>query len=359
MTQKCSRSGSIAGLRVSLQGHQPTVGGCRPSGRVAGAHAVASATSLVTHMAPPTLLAVPNVSEGRIRATLDAVAAAFTADADADASAVTLLDIHSDMDHHRSVFTLAGGPRILGDSLLRGVRSALEHIDVMGRAGQGASETGQHPHVGAVDVVPIVYLRPEDRGAACAEALVVADRIGHELQVPVFLYGELSGSDARPQLTRAQLRRGGIAGLRERMASGEASLRPDFGPARLHPTGGATLVAARPPLVAFNLQLAVPATLEQARAVAARIREGGSHGLPGVRAMGVLLDGNVAQVSMNVERPFEVSLAQVVAAVRAHCHVRSAELVGLAPAASLEGFPSDLEIVGFDPARHVLENALG
>jgi glutamate formiminotransferase/glutamate formiminotransferase/formiminotetrahydrofolate cyclodeaminase len=142
------------------------------------------------------------------------------------------------------------------------------------------------------------------------------------------------------------------------MAGGEESIEPDFGPPRMHPSAGATLLAARPPLVAFNLQLAPPATVEDACAIAALIREGGERGLPGVRAIGVALSGGVAQVSMNVERPLELPLASVLDAVRAHAEVASAELVGLAPAGALEGFPQDIPIAGFDPACHVIENAL-
>ena len=127
----------------------------------------------------------------------------------------------------------------------------------------------------------------------------------------------------------------------------------------MHPSAGATLVAAREPLVAFNLQLQAPAGVADARRVAALIREGGEHGLPGVRAIGVALDGGVAQVSMNVERPLELALAEVVEAVGRHAPVASAELVGLAPRAALEGFPEELPMPGFDPARHVIENALG
>jgi len=151
----------------------------------------------------------------------------------------------------------------------------------------------------------------------------------------------------------------------ERMAQGamgtarQGPLQPDFGPSRMHETAGATLVAARPPLVAFNVQLAAGATLEDTRAIAARIREGGESGLPGVRAMAVVLSGGVMQVSMNVERPLELSLAEVVAAVAAHARVQSAELVGLAPAAALEGFPEDVALIGYDPARQVMEKALG
>ena len=157
--------------------------------------------------------------------------------------------------------------------------------------------------------------------------------------------------------TRARLRAGGLAGLARRLSAGE--LRPDFGPPRLHPRAGATLVAARAPLVAFNLTLAPPATVADARRVAALIRDGGAEGLPGLRAIGVPLAGNVAQVAMNVERPFELPLARIVEIVRRHAAVRDAELVGLAPRAALAGFPDDLPLGGFDPERHLLERALG
>jgi glutamate formiminotransferase / 5-formyltetrahydrofolate cyclo-ligase len=284
---------------------------------------------------------VPNVSEGRDQTTVEAIAAAFAAD-----GKVRLLDTHSDPDHHRSVFTLAGGPGALAGALLRGGRAAVEGIDI----GDGR---GAHPHVGAIDVVPVVYLDDSARGAACAEALVVADRIGEELNVPVFLYGDLTGA---PPRTRAELRRGGVVELAGRIATGE--LRPDFGPSRMHPGAGATLVAARPPLVAFNLQLAPPATVEDARRIAALIREGGAEGLPGLRAIGVELGGGVAQVSMNIERPFEMTLATVVAAVRRHVPLASAELVGLTPSAALQGFPDDVQFVGLDPEKQVIENIL-
>jgi glutamate formiminotransferase len=288
------------------------------------------------------LLAVPNVSEGRDHANVELIAAAFTA-----GGKTRLLDVHRDADHHRAVFTLAGSPGSLADALAAGAAEAVRRVDI-------DDGRGQHPHVGAVDVVPVVHLTPALRGAACAEALVAAEEIG-ALGVPVFLYGELGG-DGR---TRAELRRGGVEALAERMRSGE--LTPDFGPAAPHPTAGATLVGARPPLVAFNLELAAPATVADARRIAGLIREGGAEGLPGVRAIGVALDGNppAPQVSFNIERPTEVPLRTVVEAVRAHAVIACAELVGLAPAAALEGFPTDLLMPGFDPARHVIEKALG
>lgn len=308
-------------------------------------------------MAPPTLLAVPNVSEGRDRATIDVIGAAFAQGA---SEHVRLLDVHSDGDHHRSVFTVAAPQGELADALLRAAQVAVERIDVVVRGTDThPAETGQHPHVGAIDVAPVVYLHPTTRGAACAEALVVADRIGAELDVPVFLYGELSSEDAQSARTRAQLRRGGVSGLSARIAGGDERIAPDFGPPTMHPSAGATLVAARPPLVAFNLQLAPPASVEDARRIAALIREHGTSGLPGVRAIGIQLGGGVAQVSMNVERPFDVSLAMVVDAVRVHAQVAGAELVGLAPGVAFDGFPQDIPIPGFDPARHLIENALG
>ncbi len=312
-------------------------------------------------MTPSTLLAVPNVSEGRDEATIRAIGRAFAASEPGESEqglrGVRLLDVHSDRDHHRSVFTLAGAQGELARALLDGARAAVERIDVMSRPGGGAEDAGQHPHVGALDVLPLVYVDAAARGAACAEALLAADAIAHELAVPVFLYGELSGAGPAAQRTRAQLRRGGVRGLAGRIADG--TLRPDFGPPRLHPTAGAALVGAREPLVAFNVQLAAPASVADARAIATLIREGGEEGLPGVRAIGVALAGPIAQVSMNIERPLEVPLAAVIDAIARHAELASAELVGLAPRAALEGFPAGLAMPGFDPERHLLENALG
>jgi glutamate formiminotransferase/glutamate formiminotransferase/formiminotetrahydrofolate cyclodeaminase len=207
---------------------------------------------------------------------------------------------------------------------------------------------GEHPRIGVLDVAPIVYLSEDGIGAACAEALVTADRLGEEVRLPVFLYGALGGGRSR-----AELRRGGLQGLADRMAAGE--LTPDFGPGELHPTAGAVLVAARPPLAAFNVELAPPATLQDAKSVAAAIREGGSHGLAGVRAIGIwLARRGVAQVSTNVEDALNLPLAAVVAAITEHATPARAEVVGLVPAAALRDFPADLEIKG----AATIENAL-
>ena len=288
--------------------------------------------------APPVLLAVPNTSEGRDRATIDAIAAAF--------APARVLDVHSDPDHGRSVFTLAARQRELAAALLSGSREAAARIDLR-------RHEGIHPHVGAIDVAPVVHLDDATRGAAVAEALTAAALIGDELDLPVFLYGDLATAEDRHE--RAALRTGGPARLAERVAAGE--LLPDHGPRRVDPRSGAVLVTARPPLVAFNLDLATE-DLELARRIAAGLRESGG-GPPGVRAIGLYLpERGRAQVSVNVHDHRAAPLAELVERVRAQAPVAEAELVGLAPAAALEGLPDDLKLRAFDPERHVIENAL-
>lgn len=287
-----------------------------------------------------TLLAVPNVSEGRDDAAVDAIAAAFARGGEG----VRLLDVHRDPDHNRAVVTLAGPPGQLAPALAAGAAEAARRIDLR-------DNDGVHPHVGALDVAPVVFLRQEDRGAACAEALLAADLIARE-GIPVLTYGLLA--EGR---TRAFIRRGGPAALAKRLSSGE--LATDFGPRAPHPTAGTTLVAARPPLVAFNVTLRQPATLTQATEIAALVREGGAEGLPGLRAIGLeLARAGEIQISMNVERPDLTPLHAVVAAIAAHAPIAAAELVALAPEAAFAGFPAGLPIPGFDPDRHLIERAL-
>ena len=282
-----------------------------------------------------TLLAVPNVSEGRDAAVIDAIGAAFAS------TGARLLDVHSDPDHHRTVYTLAAGAGEIAPALVAGARACRELIDLR-------FERGSHPHVGALDVAPVVHLDAARRGAACAEALVAGEELGRE-GLPVFLYGALAGDR-----TRAELRRGGIRALSERVAAGE--LAPDFGPRAIGERSGAVLVSARPPLIAFNIELAAPATIEDARAIARAIREGGSEGLPGVRALGLTLPARdaVAQVSTNVEDHLAVPLARLVAAVARHARIAGCELVGLAPRAAFDGFPDDVAVRN----RRTLEAAL-
>jgi glutamate formiminotransferase/glutamate formiminotransferase/formiminotetrahydrofolate cyclodeaminase len=279
------------------------------------------------------LLAVPNVSEGRDRDLVARLAASFVPS--------RLLDVHSDPDHNRSVFTLVAEQGELARALAAGARAAAESIDL-------TAHDGLHPHAGALDVAPVVYLDESTRGAATAEALTAAALIG-ELGIPVFLYGDLATDPARRE--RADLRRGGPAALAERVASGE--LAPDYGPAELHLTAGATLVTARPPLIAFNVELD-SADVELARAIAAELREGGG-GLPGVRAIGLLPAGSGrAQVSMNIHDHRAAPLAEIVERIAARAPVAEAELVGLAPAAALVGFPPEVPLRN----RRTIEDAL-
>jgi glutamate formiminotransferase / 5-formyltetrahydrofolate cyclo-ligase len=291
-------------------------------------------------MAP--LLAVPNVSEGSDGERLARLERAFT-------RGVTLLDRHADADHGRSVFTLAGSPGALTEALTAGAEEALETIEM-------DRYRGAHPAIGALDVCPVVFFDPADHEAARSEAVAVATQIGG-LGIPVFLYGELAHDPGRAE--RAYFRNGGLAELWLRMESGE--LLPDFGPNLPHRSAGATLVTARPPLAAFNVELD-SGDIEVARAVAAGLREAGG-GPVGVRAIGLLLSSGRAQVSTNVHDPLAVPLGEIVERVRGLAAPLGArpletELVGLIPRAALAGYPADVPLRGFDPERDVIEARL-
>jgi glutamate formiminotransferase len=283
------------------------------------------------------LESVPNFSEGRDRATLEALREALSTRAE-------LLDVHADVDHHRSVFTLVGDETELVDALLAGISCARERIDL--RRHEGA-----HPRIGAADVVPIVPIRPEDAERARTTALELARRVGDELGLPVFLYGELA-----PGRGPAFFRRGGIDELARRLDAGE--LVPDFGPPKLDERAGGVIVGARRPLIAFNVNLRGP--VEVAREIAAIVRERDG-GYPGVRALGLdLPSAGLAQVSMNVEDYEAAALHEIVERVASEAEVRGvdvvgSELVGLMPAgAAVAAAGAVLRIDGFDPAR-VLE----
>ena len=282
------------------------------------------------------LESVPNFSEGRDQATIDALASAF--------DGAELLDVHSDVDHNRSVFTLVGQEDALVGALVAGIAAARERIDLR-------SHEGAHPRIGAADIVPLVPIEPGDMTRARVAAKALADRVGGELGLPVFLYGEL-GAGRGP----AFFRRGGPEELQRRIDSGE--LEPDFGPKRLHESAGAVLVGARRPLIAFNVNLR--GTVEAAKEVAALVREAGG-GFPGVRALGLdLPSAGLVQVSMNVEDWEAAALHDIVARVEQEALFRSAtvvgsELVGLMPAgAAAAAAGAMLRIDGFDSSR-VLE----
>jgi glutamate formiminotransferase len=282
------------------------------------------------------LESVPNFSEGRDRATIDALAGALSEHAE-------LLDVHSDPDHNRSVFTLVGEDDELVAALAAGVACAVERIDL--RRHEGA-----HPRIGAADVVPIVPLESSEMARAVRAAQRVGERLS-ELGLPVFLYGELGGGNG-PSF----FRRGGPEELQRRVDAGEVA--PSFGPRVLHPSAGGVLVGARRPLIAFNVNLR--GDVIAAREIAAVVRERGG-GFPGVRALGLDLPrAGVVQVSMNVEDWEAAALHEIVARIESEANARGvdvlgSELVGLMPAgAAVAAAGPVLRIDGFDPSR-VLE----
>jgi glutamate formiminotransferase / 5-formyltetrahydrofolate cyclo-ligase len=289
------------------------------------------------------LVAVPNFSEGRNERVIETLEATLGGRA-------RVLNRHFDSEHNRCVFTIAAGAAELVEALVAGAREAINVIDM-------SHYKGLHPHIGALDVCPVVWQVEDRHDDASKAAQQVAKEIA-DLGVPVFFYGELASSPERVE--RAYFREGGPIELARRMESGE--LRPDLGPSAPHPTAGATLVTAREPLVAFNVELDTP-NADIARAVAAGLREAGG-GLAGVRALGLPRDSGHSQVSLNVHDPIGVPLAEVIAEIKRLAAEHGArpvegELVGLAPEAAFEGYPDDVPIKGFDPRRDIIENVLG
>lgn len=288
---------------------------------------------------------VPNASEGRDRRVIDALAAAVRG------AGAELVDVHSDVDHHRSVFTFLGPAAVVERAVLELALLAVERIDM-------TRHQGVHPRVGALDVVPVIPVA----GTSMAEAVAVALRLGRRLAeataVPVFFYGAAARRPDRRELPGVRL--GGFEGLGERMTS--PSWAPDEGPPRPHPTAGATIVGARGPLIAFNALLD-SADVRVARAVAAAVREAAG-GLPAVRAIGVpLASRGLAQVAMNLLdhriTPPEAAARRAAEEARGRgVRVLAYELVGCAPADAFPGWPADLApVLGLEP-RHLLPAAL-
>ena len=311
-----------------------------PTGAGYGANALAE-RALPPAVPPPPAYAVPNVSEGRDHLTIEALADACRV------PRVRVLDVHTDRDHERSVLTLAGEPLALQDAAVALAAECVDRIDLR-------RQRGVHPRTGALDVLPFVAHGDGDLPLAAELATSVAGRIGDELMVPVFLYGEAATSPERT-LPR-DFRRGGLEALSREVDEGR--LVPDAGPTRIHPTAGAVLVGVRRPLVALNVWLP-DAGLADARAIADRVREAGG-GLPGVRALGLYLpEAAMVQVSMNIEDHVAAPVPAVIAAVRREAErigveAGEAELVGLVPRAALAGAsPAALGIRGFRPGMVV------
>ncbi len=287
---------------------------------------------------------VPNFSEGRDAAKLDRIVGAGR-----DVSGVTVLDVERNADHNRAVVSLAGEGDALLEAVFRMVRSATQEIDL-------THHTGEHPRMGATDVVPFVPLGTSTMADAVRLAERLAERIGRELSVPVFLYAAAARRPERADL--AKVREGQFEGLREAIGRDPARA-PDFGPDHIHPTAGAVAVGARPVLIAYNVYLTTPdVTIAKKIAKTVRARDGG---LPEVKALGFdIAERHRAQVSMNltdyrvtpVHRAFEAVRRE---AQRYGVGVEESEVVGLVPEDALfDAAEYFLQLHAFDRAA-VLE----
>ncbi|HEY7194476.1 MAG TPA: glutamate formimidoyltransferase [Gemmatimonadales bacterium] len=290
-------------------------------------------------MSAPLVECVPNFSEGRDQQTIDALRAAVTGIGD-----VQLLDVQTDAAHNRSVFTFVGAPDATVEAVFAAMRVARERIDL-------TKHSGEHPRMGATDVVPFVPVSGATMDDCIALARQLGERVGKELEIPVFLYARAATRPDRVLLP--EVRKGEFEGMRGR------TLEPDFGPTRVHPTAGATAIGARPFLVAFNVYLDTQ-DIAIAKEIAKQIRTS-SGGLPGVQASGFIVDG-LAQVSMNLLDIDITSPAVVFNAIKARAEKRGvgiqrSEIVGLIPERGLIGAAESLLRLS-NAGHHILETKI-
>jgi len=288
---------------------------------------------------------VPNVSEGRDRAVIEEIASAV------DLAGARLLDIHSDSDHHRSVFTFVGEEAEVADTVRSLCRVAVERVDLTGHR-------GTHPRMGAVDVVPFVPLGRPTMDDCVRLARSTGEAIAEELEIPVYLYAEAATRPERANL--ATIRRGSFERFAERIRRPEWA--PDYGPPRIHPTAGVVAVGARSFLVAYNVVLA-SGDLAIAKAVAAAVRERDG-GLPGLKALGMALASRaLVQVSMNLTDITATPVPEAFAAVEHEAlkrgvEVAESEIVGLVPRAAMAGASAnDIQLCG-DLSELILEERI-
>ncbi len=290
---------------------------------------------------------IPNFSEGRRRAVVDAIAAEIKA-----VPGVRFLDLQADADHNRSVLTFVGDRAAAGEAAFRAARKAVESIDLR-------THQGEHPRMGAMDVCPFVPIRDASMEECVALSREVGRRIGDELKVPVFLY---EASATRPERRNlAEIRKPQFEGLRDLIGKDEART-PDFGPNAIHPSAGCTAVGARPPLIAYNVDLDTD-NEKIAKTIAKRIRERDG-GLPGIKALGLYIaDRRCAQVSINVCDYTRTSLKAVFDAVAKEAGslgagAKSSEVVGLCPASALpDEWRAHLKLDRFTDEQ-IIENRL-
>ena len=300
----------------------------------------------VIEEAMPIIETIPNVSEGRRPEVVEALVAAVRA-----TPGVRLLDYSSDSSHNRSVLTMVGDGSALKQAILSLYEAAVPRIDLR-------TQTGEHPRIGAVDVVPFVPIEGVTMPECVALARDVGEAVGSRFGIPVYLYEEAANDPLRRNLE--DIRRGEFEGLPEKMSS--PGWAPDFGPSARHETAGASVIGARMPLIAYNINLNTD-RLDVAKRIAAAIRHS-SGGLRYVKAMGVMLeDRRIAQVSINltnyqktpIHRVFDMVERQ---AARHGVTVLESEIIGLIPAAALVGAAEHyLQLERFGPAQ-ILENKL-
>jgi len=290
---------------------------------------------------------IPNFSEGCNQEIIDALV-----EAGKSVAGVTLLDHSSDTSHNRSVFTLVGDPKGIAEAAFKLCKLASEKIDM-------TKHKGEHPRMGATDVIPFVPIQDVSVEECVEISKAVAQRMWDELKIPSFLYEYSASSPNRKNL--ADIRKGQFEGMPEKLLQEEWS--PDYGERKIHPTAGITAVGARPPLVAFNVNLNT-SNLEIANKIAKTIR-GISGGYKHCKAIGVMLeDRNIAQVSMNMVNFEGTPLYRVFEAIRFEAdrwgvQIIGSEIIGLAPAKSLiDAAEYYLKIENFDYSKQVLENHL-
>lgn len=292
---------------------------------------------------------VPNFSEGRRPDVVAEIVREIT-----EVDGVTLLGAESDPDHNRSVVTFVGTREPVAEAAFRGVAAARERIDLN-------QHEGQHKRMGACDVLPFVPVSGVDLDECAALARTVGERIGRELEVPVYLYEHAASRPERANL--AVIRKPQFEGLRDLIGTGDEH-RPDFGPDAIHPTAGVTAVGARFFLIAYNVNLATD-DLPLAKKIATAIRERDG-GFQCVKAMGFeLAERGIVQVSMNLTNYTVTSIRTVFDAIAAQAaaagaKVLESELVGLAPRAALDPETAKhVMLAGFDADKQIIENLLG
>jgi len=292
-----------------------------------------------------TVECIPNFSEGRC----DKIIARLTYTAQSTPG-VSLLDVNRDPSHNRTVLTLIGDPQGIKTAAIALAKCARDNIDL-------TRQSGEHPRMGAVDVIPFVPIKDVTMDECVAISKSVGRRVAEELNIPVFLYEEAASSSHRRNL--ADIRKGQFEGMTKKMQS--PRWKPDYGTISPHPTAGVVAVGARKPLIAFNANLST-SDITVANKIAKKIR-GSSGGLKYCKAIGIMLkERNLAQVSMNLVDYESTAIYTAVELIKSEAkrygvHVVGTELIGLAPAKSLiDCAEYYLQLENFDYRRHVLDN---